>query len=87
MDQKIGLNFHHAELTIEAEDTMRGWTEERRTKQAEAIRQWQPWTRSTGPKTAEGKATVARNPWRGGHREKDRAEMRAINWALKHRPA
>lgn len=33
-----------------------GWTPERRARQAEAIRRWQPWARSTGPRTAEGKA-------------------------------
>jgi hypothetical protein len=39
----------------------KGWTEERRRKQAEAIRQWKPWEKSTGPKTAEGKAVCSRN--------------------------
>ncbi len=43
---------------------------ERRQSQAEAIRTWRPWERSTGPKTKEGKAAVARNAWRGGHRQK-----------------
>jgi hypothetical protein len=38
-----------------------GWTDERRAKQAAAIRRWQPWTRSTGPRTPQGKAIVARN--------------------------
>ncbi len=37
------------------------WTEERRKKQAEAIRRWKPWEKSTGPKTAEGKAVCAMN--------------------------
>jgi hypothetical protein len=34
---------------------MTAWTEERKRKQAEAIRKWKPWEKSTGPKTAEGK--------------------------------
>lgn len=43
-----------------------GWTLERRARQAELIRQWRPWERATGPRTPEGKAKVARNPYRGG---------------------
>ena len=45
-----------------------GWTLERRARQAKAIRRWRPWRRSTGPRTAEGKAGSARNADRGGHR-------------------
>jgi len=44
------------------------WAAERRQKQAEAIRRWCPWPHSTGPRTAEGKARVARNAYRGGER-------------------
>ena len=43
-----------------------GWTSERRARQAELIRHWRPWEKSTGPKTNEGKATVARNAYKGG---------------------
>jgi hypothetical protein len=39
----------------------KGWTPERRARQAEAIRRWRPWERSTGPRTAEGKAVAAAN--------------------------
>jgi hypothetical protein len=45
-----------------------GWTPERRARQAELIRSWKPWERSTGPRTAEGKGLVARNAWKGGYR-------------------
>ncbi len=38
-----------------------GWTPERRARQAEAIRRWKPWEKSTGPKTDEGKAASASN--------------------------
>ena len=38
-----------------------GWTPERRARQAELIRTWKPWTRSTGPRTAEGMATSSMN--------------------------
>lgn len=44
------------------------WSPERRAKQSHAIRQWQPWTKSTGAKTTQGKAVVSRNAFKGGHR-------------------
>ncbi len=44
------------------------WTTERRAKQSQAIRQWKPWSKSTGAKTPEGKAVVSRNAFKGGHR-------------------
>lgn len=37
------------------------WTVESRARQAALIRTWRPWTRSTGPRSAEGKAISARN--------------------------
>lgn len=43
-----------------------GWTAERRARQAELIRTWKPWARSTGPRTDEGKARTARNGFKGG---------------------
>ncbi len=46
------------------------WTTETRLKQAAAIRGWMPWTLSTGPVTAEGKARCSRNAWKGGVRAK-----------------
>ena len=45
-----------------------GWTLERRQRQSQAIRRWRPWELSTGPKSAQGKAIVARNADRGGIR-------------------
>jgi hypothetical protein len=39
----------------------KGWTPERRARQAALIRFWQPWRRSTGPKTEAGKARCAMN--------------------------
>ena len=44
------------------------WSPERRAKQSQAIRQWQPWTKSTGARTSQGKAVVSRNAFKGGHR-------------------
>jgi hypothetical protein len=55
-----------------------GWTPERRAPQAELIRSWRPWERSTGPRSATGKALVARNPWKGGVR----AVLRELSRAL-----
>ena len=45
-----------------------GWTEERRTRQRELIRNWKPWEKSTGPKTRQGKRRVAQNACKGGVR-------------------
>jgi len=41
---------------------------EHRRLRAALIRRWRPWERSTGPKTAEGKARVARNAFHGAMR-------------------
>lgn len=46
-----------------------GWTLERRARQALAIHEWKPWTRSTGPVTEGGKARAALNARRIGMRE------------------
>ena len=51
------------------------WTPERRAWQAELIRQWQPWAKSSGPRSPDGKERVSRNAWTGGHR----AEMRELS--------
>ena len=46
----------------------RNWTPEQRQQQAERIRAWSPWERSTGPRSTEGKAKASRNAWKGGAR-------------------
>ena len=56
-----------------------GWTSARRKLQAERIRQWAPWAKSTGPKSQAGKERVARNPWRGGNRQQLRALTKMVN--------
>lgn len=43
------------------EGAKHGWTAERRARQSAAIRQWSPWTKSTGPRTPAGKARAAQN--------------------------
>lgn len=55
-----------------------GWTPERRARQAEATRRWKPWERSTGPRTAEGKAAASRNADKGGKRAKLRADLARV---------
>ena len=39
----------------------RKWTKEQRERQARLIHEWQPWKKSTGPRTAEGKQRSALN--------------------------
>ena len=46
----------------------KGWTEERRRKQAEIIRRTRPWEKSTGPRTAEGKEKTRMNALKTGSR-------------------
>lgn len=55
-----------------------GWTPERRARQAARIREWNPWEKSTGPRSAEGKARVARNAYRNGLRQDMRHLMREV---------
>jgi hypothetical protein len=43
-----------------------GWTPERRARQAELIRKWRPWEKSTGPTTEAGKTAVSQNACKGG---------------------
>jgi hypothetical protein len=55
------------------------WTPERKARQAELIKAWQPWKQSTGAKTPEGKAAVSRNAFKGGHRPILRQVIRTCN--------
>src|SRR5665647_1381073 len=43
-------------------------TPEHRAQQSKAIQIWQPWAKSTGPRSAVGKAVVARNAVKHGGR-------------------
>jgi hypothetical protein len=45
---------------VEVEDMPR-WTPEAREKQRQRIKQWQPWEKSTGPKTEQGKEISSQN--------------------------
>jgi hypothetical protein len=42
------------------------WTPERKKKQSQAIKEWKPWEKSTGPKTPAGKAISSQNSLKHG---------------------
>ena len=60
----------------------RTWTSKQLKKQCEAIRRWNPWQQSGGPKSPEGKAAAAGNAWKGGDRHKLRQAIKALNGAM-----
>lgn len=52
-----------------------GWTSERRARQATLILTWKPWERSTGARTAAGKARSSRNADRPGSLNRQMREL------------
>lgn len=56
----------------------RKWTDEQKARQAALIHGWQPWKRSTGARTPEGKATSSLNACRGYWRRR----VRFAHWLL-----
>lgn len=60
-----------------------GWTPERRARQAELIRTWKPWERSTGPRSTEGKQRTAQNGFKGGRWAELRELKRELNEMLR----
>ena len=56
----------------------KGWTEERRRRQAEAIRRHKPWEKSTGPKTLRGKQSSSLNALKHGLRSKSASELKEV---------
>ena len=55
---------------------MRNWTRQERQRQRELIIRHQPWTRSTGPKTVEGKLVCSQNALKHGRRRAQALENR-----------
>ena len=45
----------------------RKWTQSQKEKQRLLIQQWQPWQKSTGAKTIEGKTKVSQNALKTGN--------------------
>ena len=62
---------------------MTGWSQDRRVRQAAAIQKWRPWEKSTGPRTAEGRARSARNAYRGGQRQRFRQFVQSVSAGLR----
>ena len=60
----------------------RGWPPERRARQAELIRARKPWLKSTGPRTAAGKAKTRYNGLKHGRRCKAYRDLRSAMYAL-----
>ena len=56
----------------------KGWSKERKRRQAEAIKRWQPWQKSSGPKTKAGKAVVSKNALKHGLRSAEYRELCAL---------
>lgn len=56
----------------------KGWNEERRRKQAENCRRMKPWTKTTGPKTEQGKRAVRDNALTHGLRSVEAEELRRL---------
>lgn len=52
---------------------MRIWTEAAKAAQREAIKRWQPWAKSTGPRTQAGKTRSSSNA-----RKSDRPSIKGI---------
>ena len=63
-----------------------GWTFERRQKQSEMIRNWQPWKMSTGAKTFEGKGVSKMNAFKhGGYKSDAILILSQVKEFLNHR--
>jgi hypothetical protein len=69
-------------MTIEDARAKR-WTPEAKAKQAIKIHNWQPWTKSTGAKTEQGKVTSSLNTCKGYKRAIYRNERRIISHGLR----
>ena len=62
---------------------MRNWTPEQRQRQRELIQRWKPWEKSTGARTAEGKAKVSKNAIKTGKSLEVRELIKYLNGLLR----
>ena len=63
---------------------MRQWTLQERQRQAELIKKWKPWKRSTGAVTPEGKERSKMNAMKdGAYSQRAKAVRSMINYAKK----
>jgi hypothetical protein len=71
---------HHFDFAMCATEVAMSYyrTAEHRKLRAELIRKWKPWEKSTGPKSAKGKARSAQNAYKGATREVLRELRRAL---------
>src|SRR5262249_13800568 len=60
----------------------KGWSPQRRARQAALIRSWAPWQGSTGPKPRGGKARCVMNALRHGLRSRAYSRRRRAKCAL-----
>lgn len=58
--------------------TTKGWPPSRRRAQAAHIRRTKPWLKTTGPRTAAGKARSRMNAYKHGFRTRAFADIRKI---------
>lgn len=56
----------------------KGWTDERRAAYSRMMTARRAWVHSTGPRTAEGKKRVSRNPAGKGCRQRLDAELAGV---------
>tara|TARA_B100002003_G_scaffold38246_1_gene33828 strand:+ start:46 stop:267 length:222 start_codon:yes stop_codon:yes gene_type:complete len=56
----------------------KGWSEERRQKQAENIHKTRPWEQASGPKSTEGKNISAQNAFKHGLCSETVRELKAL---------
>lgn len=62
---------------------MRSWTDQDRARQSQAIRNWQPWKKSTGPRTHDGKRRTSQNAWKHGGRSRTIRDLK--RWLCEQR--
>jgi hypothetical protein len=61
----------------------RQWTPDQRKQQSLKIKEWQPWTKSTGPKTLQGKRISSSNAFKGRWRARLCELSRLVKQQLK----